>query len=164
MSNSAVECLSVDNDDVVYATVRLDDDDALHPQFFRFLGAYLEPAFSGTCISFSKGLSGLFDGNKFTSFHNMNSINNAQGLATVSYKFSSGEVSGLKSIYSTGISHTRTHWKFPVIVDGSNIMYIRTVHTHGDYYSDDYAKRVSKGKIESKESVSTEFFLNPELI
>ncbi|MGP5660961.1 glycosyltransferase [Psychrobacter celer] len=164
MGDEVVNLVSKHHGEVVYATVRLDDDDALHPHFLQRLDEYIEPAYVGKCVSFSNGYAGLFDGSKFTAFHTMNAINNAQGLTAISMKMTNGEIKGLKSIYNSGVSHSRTHWKVPVVADGAKPMYIRTVHAQGDFYSEEYEKRLSTAETKENEEVLKDFLLNPKIV
>ncbi|MGP5503938.1 glycosyltransferase [Psychrobacter celer] len=164
IGDEVVNLVSKYSEKVVYATVRLDDDDALHPQFLKFLDEYIEPAYVGKCVSFSNGYAGLFNGSKFVAFHTMNAINNAQGLATISMKMPNGEIKGLKSIYNSSISHSRTHWKIPVVADGISPMYIRTVHAQGDFYSKDYEKKLSAAETVANQEVLEDFLLKTKLV
>lgn len=154
----------ITDEDVIYATVRLDDDDAIHPSFLESLDNFLVPAYIGSGISFSCGYSGMFNGQKFYSFHEMNAINNAQGQALISKRSSNGKIDGSVSVYSIKVSHSRMHWAVPVIVDGRSPMYIRTVHEHGDFYSEEYKKKMSSSECISKEEIMNNFQINPNLI
>lgn len=164
IGDEVVNQVSEYSGEVVYATIRLDDDDVLHPQFLKSLDEYIEPAYVGKCVSFSNGYAGLFDGSKFTAFHTMNAINNAQGLTAISKKTVNGEIKGLKSIYNSSISHSRTHWKMPVVADGVKPMYIRTVHAQGDFYSEDYERRLSAAETKEAQEVLLDFLLDPKLV
>lgn len=150
--------------DILYATVRLDDDDALHPVFLANISKYLEHEFSGMAVSFSNGYAGIYDGSKYVRFHKVNAINNAQGLSLITRYTSGGGFFGNKTVYSTGIMHSRTHWVVPTIADGKDPMYIRTVHEHGDYYSEDYQLRISKQKEASFSSVCKDFWFLKDFI
>lgn len=156
--------LSESNEDTLYATVRLDDDDAIHPEFLLNLDKLLTLENIGYGISFSCGYSGMFDGTKFSSFHRMNAINNAQGQAVISFRKADGEVSDAVSVFSPRISHSRLHWAIPVRVDGRKPMYIRTVHEHGDFYSEDYKNKMSRPESVDKNAVIDEFLLDPKLV
>lgn len=164
MGDEVVNLVSEYSGELMYATVRLDDDDALHPQFLNCLDEYLEPAYVGKCVSFSCGYAGLFDGSKFTSFHKMNAMNIALGLTAISKKCENGEIKGLKSIYNSSISHSRTHWKIPVVADGISPMYIRTVHAQGDFYSKDYEKKLSAAETVANQEVLEDFLLKTKLV
>lgn len=143
--------------DIVYATVRLDDDDALHSSFMMELSKYLKPEFSGMAVSFSNGYAGIYNGAQYTNFHQMNSINNAQGLSLVTrYTHDQGFLCE-KVVYAIKASHSRTHWAVPVIADGRFPMYIRTVHEQGDYYSKDYESRIASHKKIDLDKVCEEF-------
>lgn len=164
IDNEVIRNLEGVDEDVIYATVRLDDDDAIHPSFLESLSNFLVPAYIGNGVSFSCGYSGIFDGCKFHSFHKMNTINNAQGQALISKRSFDGKIDGPVTVYSMKVSHSRLHWATPVIVDGRVPMYIRTVHEHGDFYSEEYKKRMSSSEYISKEKVIKSFVINPDLI
>ncbi|WP_368449325.1 glycosyltransferase [Cobetia amphilecti] len=146
-----------EEDGAVYATVRLDDDDALHPSFFKNLEVYVNDSYTNMGVSFSRGYSGVYDGEKFSSFHKMNSINNAQGQAFIS-KVDKSKT--LRTVYGLKVAHSRLHWVCPVIVDGSKDMYIRTVHQHGDFYSKEYKDKMSSNDSVDREIVFSSFELN----
>lgn len=156
--------LRIDETETIYATIRLDDDDALHPNFIRSIEKYICPAYINHGFSFSCGYSGMFSESHFKSFHRMNSINSAQGQIFISKIDSKGEVDGFISVYSMKVAHSRLHWSVPVIVDGRNPMYIRTVHAHGDFYSEDYKRRMSSSEEVNNEKVAEEFLIGSKLI
>ena len=164
IDNEVVDNIKLNQGETIYATIRLDDDDALHPKFIENIEQYLQPAYVNHGFSFSCGYSGIFNGSQFESFHKMNSINNAQGQTFISSMDSEGKVSGFVSVYSMKIAHSRLHWSVPVIVDGRHEMYIRTVHEHGDFYTADYKKKMTASEEVNNSLIVKDFLIDPNLV
>ncbi len=117
-----------------YSTVRLDDDDGIGVNFFTELEKkYMSPKFYGFSISFALGYFGVFDGERFESFHSKRFPMCAQGLTFVNYYESSDHSFHDENvtIFSLG-SHVKVDSVRPVVVDSRNPMYIRTVHAAAD--------------------------------
>lgn len=55
--------------DVLYSSIRLDDDDAISRNFFKKLDKYLKREFAGVCISFSSGVGIILENNRVQSVH-----------------------------------------------------------------------------------------------
>lgn len=130
--------------DVVYATVRLDDDDALHGQFVNGLAKYLTPGFVGHIVSFPKGYAVLYDQgkNKVVSALDIYYPKNAQGMALVSgYDDRSGDFGdGPINIFQTG-KHTTVQERYPLILDESLSAYVRMCYKSQDTAEQFFKKR-----------------------
>ncbi|CAM4232565.1 glycosyltransferase [Bordetella muralis] len=116
--------------ELTYATVRLDDDDALAFDYFENLLRYIRPQFNGFCISFGKGVAGLMTNGKFTSFRDYYAPKAAMGMAFVNYKSKNGPVR-FKSVYGIG-NHLKVDQKVPTILDSKSHSFLRTIHEHAD--------------------------------
>ncbi|MGO3862318.1 MAG: glycosyltransferase [Halomonas sp.] len=138
--------LKVFAEDVCYATVRLDDDDALADNYYQELSKYLSPAFVGHSISFAQGYAGLYDGSVYTKFYPMNLPKCALGLAHIHLYNKGKRISKTPSIYALG-AHTRIDEKAPLILSSEQSMYIRTIHKGSDMYGEKILKKVSGGKM-----------------
>lgn len=143
-------------DDVCYASVRLDDDDALADDFYPALFKYVEPSFVGHSISFAKGYAGLYENGRYTNFYAQVYPKLALGLAHI-HLYRQGQALEVPSIYALG-GHTKIDERAPVIVDSRNSMYIRTIHEASDMFSSNIRSRVAleKNKVEASK-VAKEF-------
>lgn len=116
-----------------FASVRIDDDDAVSKEFFNKLSRYDSENFVNHVVSFPSGYSGWFDPESETiagvvnTYHPMNSI----GLAYIG-RYDGEKIVSLKaSIYEVG-SHNKADRMHPVIIDSRQNMYFRTIHKSQD--------------------------------
>lgn len=118
-----------------YSTVRLDDDDALSPYFLELLEPYVDPMYSGFCVSFPDGFAGIYDGEtqKYESFHSHYESKVAIGLAYINIYNPATRTfqSEVSNIYSIG-NHKKIDRKRPVILDAKKPSFIRTIHSGSD--------------------------------
>ncbi|WP_447529189.1 glycosyltransferase [Vreelandella sp. TE19] len=114
-----------------YATVRLDDDDALASDFCDVLEQHMQPHHEDYCVTFPEGILSVYDGNAYTGHYQHRQINNAQGLAFVKTVASKDEVEEPFAVFSTG-NHTNVDKRYPVVMDSRRRMFIRTEHAHSD--------------------------------
>ncbi|XKF16237.1 putative rhamnosyl transferase [Halomonas sp. BLK-85] len=135
-------------EDVCYATVRLDDDDALADDYYAKLFRYLSPEFIGHSISFPQGYAGLYDGDKYIKFHPVSLPKLALGLSHVHLYKKGQKANKMLSIYGLG-DHNRIDEKAPLVLVPEKGVYIRTVHKESDMYSDKLLKRLSGDKEEA---------------
>lgn len=120
--------------DMIYATVRLDDDDALRENYSSFLEKYLVPENVGCCVSFGNGFAGIYDGDtkRYTGLKDYYYPKVALGLAFINCHLVSGGFSSNKiSVYNLG-NHTKVDCKVPVILDSRERMFVRTMHDEAD--------------------------------
>lgn len=150
------------DDDTLFLTMRMDDDDALSNDFYEKLNKYARKEFSGFGVSFPNGYIGyLDDGGGLIGFRNYNKPKIAIGLCYIKF-MKKIQKKGFKSIYCFG-SHGMLDRKAPVIIDSSFKSYVRTAHIASDVYGDRvrYEEEVSKisGEINAEEiSSSFSFF------
>lgn len=131
----------------LFATVRLDDDDALSINFLQKLSNFLNPQFIGFAYSAPRGCVGFLNNqNKYTDFHKYDSFNIALGLSFINYYAYSTQSFHNKyiSIYDLG-DHSFIDRVVPVITDGSYLAYLRTRHQLSDSDSD-YLTNLEKKK------------------
>ncbi|MFC3285778.1 glycosyltransferase [Litchfieldella rifensis] len=132
MGAAVMECLKARVDTPVYATLRLDDDDALANDYFARLSPYLAPRFRNFAVSFASGYAGLHNGEGYTRFKQYYQPNVALGLASIHDKQQLTKKTGeAKQIFQLG-NHTKIDRRVPVILDSRQPAYIRTVHEHSD--------------------------------
>lgn len=149
----------------LFATVRLDDDDALSNQFLSKLYKFLDAKFIGFGYSAPRGSVGFFNENKFETFHVYSSPNIALGLSFINYyaystqKFHSKYI----SIYNLG-NHTNIDKLVPVITDGSYLAYLRTRHINSDSDSDFLTKQEKKKPIIEKDKIQNNITVNQKII
>lgn len=125
------EKLRQNEEDVCYATVRLDDDDALASDFGVELTKYLKPEFSGMGVTFPKGVFAVYDGNQYSSFYHYKKANNAQGLALICIRTQALAGESPLTVFGTG-NHTSIDDRYPTVNDSSKIMFIRSEHEGSD--------------------------------
>ncbi|MBD8793239.1 hypothetical protein IFR09_20610 [Pseudomonas syringae] len=119
------------SDEDIYASVRLDDDDALAPNFAKQLAHYLQPGFSGCVVSLARGYGALLDENgNIKKLADYKWRFGSAGLAYISRKGKSVRT-GRFSIYQCG-NHVRTDDKIPTVSDGRSHAFIRAFHSEND--------------------------------
>lgn len=142
--------------DMVCATVRLDDDDLLHPNFFCYVYKYIVPSFEGVCVSFSRGVAVLYD-SKAKSAISALSIDYpkcAQGLTYIS------RPSVKKNhVYMLG-NHTKVDKFSKLLVDKSGLSYLRMCYQTQDTAELFYRQKEKEGDVVSIEDVEREFLVN----
>ncbi|MEB8057678.1 glycosyltransferase [Pseudomonas fulva] len=119
------------NENDVFASVRLDDDDGLAKTFLHQLNRYLNAEFSGFVISFAKGHGVLLNGaGDFVKMANYKWRFGSAGLTYISTKTES-ITTGRHSIYQCG-NHIKTDDEFATISDGRHAAFIRAFHSGND--------------------------------
>ena len=120
---------------VCYSTTRLDDDDALASGFLNELYKYVNPQFSGYCISFGSGYAGMYDekNDHYESFYEYYYPKIALGASYINIYdplFNKYDHESI-SVYHNG-NHVYTDKKRPTIVDSRKPMFMRTFHSKSD--------------------------------
>jgi len=122
----------------VFATARMDDDDALSRSFFELLEPHCVTGNVGTIVSLARGYWAEFDSRNrsLTRFAVSIRPKIAAGLAMI-HRFDplSGmlEPAATRCIYDAG-SHTFVDRKYPVIVDTTQPAFLRTRYEASDSY------------------------------
>lgn len=131
--NSCVTRIVDNNENSCFATVRLDDDDALSVEYCRYLSKYINSNYVGIAISFATGIQARYANGKIYDMRNLYFPKIALGLAFINKVNSSGEFACGKvvNVYNLG-DHTRIDEKTPVLVDASKYMYVRTISGMND--------------------------------
>lgn len=122
------------DDNVTFATVRLDDDDALGKDFALTLTKHLKPDLAGYGVTFPYGLQGRFDPGTAT-FSDVRRFYRpmvAIGLGMINHwSAESGYADKRIQVYRLGF-HTRLIDKCSLIVDASCLGYLKSITTDND--------------------------------
>ncbi|MDV2857238.1 glycosyltransferase [Oceanimonas sp. CAM02] len=141
-------------DDVLYLTMRMDDDDALSDDFYSNLKRFARKDFSGFGVSFPDGYIGYVgDGGELIGFRNYNKPKIAIGLAYINF-VDKGARRKFRSVYCFG-AHGRFDFKAPVVIDSSFKSFIRSAHFSSDVYSDEERYKGELKKISGEISSET---------
>lgn len=151
--------------DVVYSTVRLDDDDALSLEYPNLLDSYLDRRFSGYCVSFSYGSAVIVNDEKLSEFYLRYKPKTAIGIAWINCYISGTDSFEHKeiSIYSLG-NHMKVDENYPTIIDPRECVWIRTVHDESDLFDADMPDKYRKTKKTDKEYLKKFFVFNEETV
>lgn len=137
------------NDDVCYATVRLDDDDALADNYGTELIKYVLPSLNMHAVSFPLGYLAVYEGSKYVKFVYNKQPKIALGLAYIAFFAKNGPLPKLASVYALG-NHNKVDDKVPLITNSLVPMYIRTLHEASDICSLGFDNKKNKVKDELK--------------
>lgn len=119
--------------DLLYSTVRLDDDDALAKNYFGRLNTFMDEANVNRLVSFGMGYAGLYseESNAFMEFKQYYYPKIAIGLAKISkYKLDDNSFSS-GSIYADG-KHTIVDQKAVLLLDSREPAFVRLIHSSAD--------------------------------
>lgn len=147
----------------VFATVRLDDDDALHAGFLNSLRKYLSTDFSGYIVSYPKGSAVLYDEHqkKTVSAIELYYPKNAQGMSLInSYNNPENEFKNkAMNIFQTG-KHTTVDERYPLVLDESIFAYVRMCYKSQDTAESFYKKKKKVSKEVSPQEAFSGFSVN----
>lgn len=139
--------------EVCYATVRLDDDDALADDFEQQMYHYISPEFEGHAITFANGYEGIYEKGGYSAFLPRHSPKIAMGLSLVQV-FRPSSPPRLLSVYSLG-SHTKVDEKHPLVINPLSPMYVRTIHPGSDIFAKQFKQKLEKRRAAKTVSQST---------
>ena len=127
--------------DTVFASVRLDDDDALAPDFLERVAGYLKPDLAGMHLSFSDGLQGFVDPRTMTAtdVRLVSKPKNAQGLTFINSSIAGQFASEALHVHRF-LGHREVDSLTPVIVDARALAYFRTMSPSSDIADTRHAK------------------------
>lgn len=116
-----------------FATVRLDDDDALAATFCRRLSLHLTQGVCGYPISFAYGYDGVSDADgAVTDLRHWNRPKSSAGLAFANaWSSSHGYADPRRQVYNLG-RHTKVDVADALVVDTRAPAYLKTVNVHMD--------------------------------
>lgn len=143
----------------VYASVRLDDDDALSLDWFNKILDYMNPAFNGFVVSLCSGLAVSITSHDYKidkiSAYKYRFI--ALGMTYIGVKTKAASI----SVYGCG-NHTKTDDKYPTLVLAKGTYILRTFNNYNDSGSA-FPSTKYLDKSESQESLA-KFGLSDELL
>ena len=128
--------LEMEQEDVLFSTVRLDDDDALANNFFEKMDSYFKEENVGFGLSFGNGYAGFYDFESgcYEKIVDYYSPKVAIGLSHFNiYKYASRSFvsSKIRTIYHAR-KHVTVDLYIPLILDSREYMFIRTMHDNSD--------------------------------
>ncbi|MCB8889544.1 glycosyltransferase [Vreelandella malpeensis] len=146
----------------IFASIRLDDDDALHPKFIASVSKYMERSFVGHVISHSRGYATLFDFDQqaFISAISINYPKNAQGMAFINSRINEDKYfTDQVNVYEIG-NHTIVDKFYPLIIDETINGYIRMCYKNQDTAEKFYIKNSAKNNNVAINRIAKKFPLN----
>lgn len=150
-------------DATCYATVRLDDDDALSYNFLKKISQYIQPLYNNYIVSYGLGYEGLFDLEEYR-FKNINEMyfpKVSAGMTKINIYSPGEEVSS--SIYGSG-NHAKIDRYFPVIIDSREPSVFRSAYAYQDTKGAGYEKRNKKSKCADPVSVKNFFDIESVIV
>lgn len=136
------------NEGEMYASVRLDDDDALSAHWINEVSRHLLPSFDQHVFSPSRGLGMILnDANEIVSIIPLGGRLLGCGLAYISMKTSVAR--SIYSIYECN-NHTTIDHRFRTILYGKDIFWIRSFNSFND----------SSPSLPKKDSIAPDFYLD----
>lgn len=129
------------SEDILFSTVRLDDDDALANNFFEKMDCYFKEENVGFGLSFGNGYAGFYDfnTNSYEKIVDYYSPKVAIGLSHFNiYKSDSKSFVSdkVRTIYHAR-KHVTVDLYIPIILDSRDVMFIRTMHSNSDSASNE---------------------------
>lgn len=139
-----------------FATVRLDDDDALAASYCRRLSAHLDQGLCGYPISFAYGYEGVVDQDgPVMNVRHWNQPKSSAGLAfTNAWTSTGGYADPRRHVYMLG-RHLKVDVADAVVLDTRAPGYFKTVNQHGDSHR--YAYRADLPLVHQHEWAAEEF-------
>jgi len=147
--------------DILYATVRLDDDDALSNDFLENLGRHIIPENAGHAVSFPAGYKMYFEGNQPVSLGRHHYPKNAQGLTFLGKFDRKNPNTKTKTIFSFG-KHSNIDEKIPLILDSGTRAYVWSIHEESDLTQRRPERMMHQGPETSFETLEHEFTFSGE--
>ncbi|WP_048308517.1 glycosyltransferase [Halomonas sp. PR-M31] len=150
------------DEEICYATIRLDDDDALSSDFLYNISAYIKPEFENYVVSFGAGYEAVFDNDskKFTEFCELYYPKVSAGLTKIDIHTPGSRIS--PTIYGAG-NHVKVDQVYPLILDSRRPSVFRSSYAHQDTSGAGYAKRSKNSKTVVKDEVLKYFDLKEVL-
>lgn len=125
----------------MYASVRMEGNDALSLAWYKTLLTYLKPIYTNHVVSLHSGYTLYLEKNGRVHIKKMDlSRFNATGLSVIGQKVS--EIYEPQSVYGLG-AHTIVDRNSPCIVDGSKPFVLRTISGYNDTYSVHPRKKIN---------------------
>ena len=141
--------------DTIFASVRLDDDDALARGFMARISGYVRPEYAGRVITFPSGISAFLDQHlRYARFANRWTAKETMGMSYIA-----GPGTPFGSVYHLG-HHGKVHRAAPLLSDPQGPMYLRTIYAGQDSLA---LARTRPGAPVSRQEVEQHFALSSRL-
>lgn len=111
----------------VFGHYRLDDDDVLSTHYFRTVEPYIKPEFAGMLVSMPLGIEAVYSKGDFFHLRESHTPMNSMGLLTVCTADEDGTITSPQSG-----PHDKSDRFAPVILDASELGYLRAIHSGQD--------------------------------
>lgn len=111
----------------IFGRYRLDDDDVLSRHYFRLMQRFVKPEFVGMVASLPRGLEAIYDNGHYFNFREAHVPMNSMGMLYISELTDKGRIVGPQAG-----AHDKADRLAPVIMDASEIGYLRTNHLGQD--------------------------------
>ncbi|QND82844.1 Uncharacterized protein ChrSV_0616 [Chromobacterium vaccinii] len=132
--------------DCLFATVRLDDDDAIYESYLEKLTGLMNKSTIGMCVSFPYGIEGYINSSSFSISDLRHSYfpKIAIGLAYIN-SIQDSDLVEKKVIHVLNTNnHTKVDERFPVIMDARFPMYFRSLSSNNDSQGSPQHKNLPK--------------------
>ena len=110
-----------------FGRYRLDDDDVLSAHYFRTTEQYIKSEFEGMLVSMPLGVEAVYEGGQFFHLRETHTPMNSMGLLSICAAKGDGTVNEPQSG-----PHDKSDRYAPVILDSSQLGYLRAIHAGQD--------------------------------
>ncbi|MGX8221067.1 glycosyltransferase [Psychrobacter celer] len=148
-------------EEVLYATLRLDDDDALSTSFIKEIDRFFVKENVGMVVSFGLGLAGYYDFNinQYIKIVDYYSPKIGIGLCYINLYEKGRFSTPIKTIFQAG-GHTKVDRKSPTILYSKEIMFLRTFYESSDSSNARREKKIFSLPPLDPEVLSGRFIIN----
>lgn len=110
-----------------FGRYRLDDDDVLSAHYFRATAPYIKPEFEGMLVSMPLGIEAVYADGQFFHLREAHTPMNSMGLISICSVQGDGTV-----VEPQSGPHDKSDRYVPVILDASQVGYLRAIHAGQD--------------------------------
>lgn len=110
-----------------FGRYRLDDDDVLSAHYFQTTAPYIEPEFEGMLVSMPLGIEAIYADGQFFHLREAHTPMNSMGLISICSVKEDGTV-----VVPQSGPHDKSDRYAPVILDASQVGYLRAIHAGQD--------------------------------
>lgn len=154
--------LAAMQEDVCFASARLDDDDVLSAQYCQALLKYITPDFTNHVVTFPKGFECLYDdtARAVTESIQIDYPKVAVGLAHINGYQAASKTFAAKcvNVFQAG-NHTKVDERFAMVEERSYFAYVKMAHCTQDTAEAAFLKRKSKAKAADESRIRQYFNL-----
>lgn len=110
-----------------FGRYRLDDDDVLSAHYFQATAPYIKPEFEGMLVSMPLGIEAVYADSQFFHLREAHTPMNSMGLMSICSAKENGTV-----VEPQSGPHDKSDRYAPVILDASQVGYLRAIHAGQD--------------------------------